>query len=223
MKSLIHLSIALTLAVLIGGCASSGGDPVPSAYNPHHSYDLPQTEGFYLDKQPEEERFAYQGLMTNMLATASTALLLSSNAGLGYSLGKSFGIGLAATMLEPLQNDEPKGASEVAPALQPMTMTPQQMQAYLQASLQQASLQALASMGVPQATIKQGMQYKAFYDQASQSKLVASQQDGCIKMINDKGEGACVLSLQFQPPVQPLNPQNPMFANTRLPPGYFGL
>lgn len=222
MKLPIHLLIVLTLTIIVSGCASSKSNHVPSAYNPNRGSELPQPEGFYLDKQPVEEKFAYQDLMTNMLVTASTALLMSSNAGLGYSIGKSFGIGLVATMLDPLQNDEPD-KSAPTPTMQPMTMTSEQMQAYLQASLQQAGIKALASLGVPQATLDQGLQYKAFFDQASQGNLVASQQDGCIKMINGDGKGACVLSLQFQAPAQPLNPQNPMFANTHKTPGYFGL
>ncbi|WP_227369461.1 hypothetical protein [Halomonas sp. M20] len=217
----------ITLAAFVSGCATSGSDLVPPAYGTGHSDGLRQGEGLYAAEGADEESSPYQALMTNMLATASTALLLSSNAGIGLSLGKSFGLGFAATMLDPFQDqdreqDEASVSAPVAPmALQ--TMTPEQMQAQLRASLQQAGLQALVGMGVPQATLAQGMQVKAFYDQASNNMLVASEEDGCIKMVGKDGEGTCVLSLQLQGPTQLSSPRSPLFADAYVPPGYFGL
>lgn len=210
---------AITLAAFVSGCATSGSDLVPPAYGTSHSDGPRQGEGLYAAEGADEESSTYQALMSNMLATASTALLLSSNAGIGLSLGRSFGLGFAASMLDPFQDqereqDEAPASAPVAPmALQ--TMTPEQMQTHLQASLQQAGLQALIGLGMPQATLEQGMQVKAFYEQASNNMLVASEQDGCIKMVDENGGGTCVLSLQFQAPVQSFNLQNPLFADSQ--------
>ena len=220
MRLITRSMLVTLLTALIGGCAISGGDPVPPAYAPDRAM-APDRRS--LDSPAGEEESDYQTLMGDMLATAGTALLLSSNAGLGLSLGKSFGIGLAATVLEARQDEKPDAASESTASMP--AMTPEQMQAYLHASMQQASLQALARMGVSQAALEQGLQYKTFYEQANNTTLVASPEDGCIKMVDENGEGRCVLTLQppSQTPVQPFEPQRPVFADTRAMPGYFGL
>lgn len=222
---------AIALTVLISGCATSASDPVPPAYGTSHGDGSAQMNGFYAAKEADEEDSGYQVLMTNMLATASTALLLSSNAGIGLSLvGRSLGLGFAASMLDPFQtkdHDKEQGGGPVSTpaAAMAVAMTPEQVQAQLQASLQQISLQALIGMGVPQATLEQGLQVKAFYEQASNNMLVASEQDGCIKMVGKDGQGTCVLSLRSQPqaPAQLFNSNRPLFADAYVPPGYFGL
>ncbi|MGC3872207.1 hypothetical protein ACPF7Z_02920 [Halomonas sp. GXIMD04776] len=233
MTIITRLMSAIMLAAFASGCATSKSDPVPPAYGTGHSESSRHGEQLYAAEGKDEEGFAYQALMSNMLATASTALLLSSNAGIGLSLGKSFGLGFAVSMLDPLQDREqdkhqanaPEGTLVSPMALQ--TMTPEQLQAQLRASLQQISLQALVGMGVPQATLEQGLQYKTFYERANNSTLVASEKDGCIKMVDDNGGGACVLSLQLQAPVQSFNPQNPLLADSQKgtypAQSYFGL
>nr|WP_298411166.1 hypothetical protein [uncultured Halomonas sp.] len=221
MTIIMRFMSAIALTVLISGCATSTTDPIPPAFGTGPGNGTGPTDGFYAAKEADVEDSPYQALMSNMLATASTALLLSSNAGIGLSLGKSFGLGFAASMLDPFQDKDQESEQDKAPASAPVapmalqTMTPEQMKAQLQASLQQAGLQALIGLGVPQATLEQGLQVKAFYEQASNNMLVASEKDGCIKMVGKDGEGTCVLSLQFQAPVQPFNPRKPLFADSQ--------
>nr|WP_298379714.1 hypothetical protein [uncultured Halomonas sp.] len=229
MTIIMRFISAIALAVLASGCATSASDPIPPAYGTNHGDSLGPTDGFYAAKEADEEDSPYQALMSNMLATASTAILLSSNAGIGLSLGRSFGLGFAASMLDPFQDKDQESEQDKAPASVPVapmalqTMTPEQMKAQLHASLQQAGLQALIGLGVPQATLEQGLQVKAFYEQASNNMLVASEKDGCIKMVGKNGEGTCVLSLQLQAPAQLFNSNRPLFADAYVPPGYFGL
>ncbi|SHE80327.1 hypothetical protein SAMN02745148_01198 [Modicisalibacter ilicicola DSM 19980] len=225
MKTTMRLMSAITLAALVGGCATSGSDPVPPAYDTSRGDGVPPADGFYLAEEASEERYTYQALMSNMLATAGTALLLSSNAGLGLSLGKSFGLGLAASMLEPSPEEEAGADSSRIPTAQ--AMTPEEMQAYVRASMQQAGRQALMTLGVSDQAIEQGLRYQSAYAQISGSTFVVSEQEGCLKRVGSDGSTACVLKLQFEAPVQGGPRARPLFAGNQggvyQAPGDFGL